>query len=350
MTTARTVTRDTRTATVPERLRKAMVDAHVVPLWESPTAHQLDRENERPHRWPWSDLAPVLEGVAAIGSPEIVERRVLSLVNPKSTSPEDEATTGLVSAAVQLLLPGERARPHRHSMNALRFVLEGSGAHTVVDGKPCPMERGDLIITPAWCWHEHISAGTRPTIWVDVLDVALHLALGTDEFQPGPIVDAATHPADALYTVPNVAPCVEDLPDSAARPHSPVFRYPLADVVRALRNAPEAPDGSRRVRYVNPVTGGPAMSMLDCTMLQVEAGGFTAPTRSTASTLCVAIEGAGESVIGGERIPWAANDVFTVPSRQDARHRAEGGPARLFQVSDREVYDRLGLLSESRGE
>ncbi|WP_067464375.1 cupin domain-containing protein [Actinomadura macra] len=354
-----------RRATVPEHVRKAMAAAHVVPLWESPTAHQTDRAGEQAHLWPWRELAPVLAEVAAIASPEVVERRVLSLVNPKSTSPEDEATTGLVSATLQMLLPGERARPHRHSMNALRFVLEASGAATIVDGKVCPMERGDLIITPAWCWHEHVSDGTRRspvggrpptppgtarTVWVDVLDVALHLALGTDEFQPGPIVGAPTHPADAAYAVANVAPCQEDLAEAAARPHSPVFRYPLGDVVRALEHAPAAPDGSRRVRYVNPLTGGPTMSMLDCTMLQVDSEELTVPIQSTASTVCVPIEGSGESVIGGRRISWTANDVFTIPSRSPAAHRATGGPARIFQVSNREVYERLGLLSESQGE
>ncbi|QXJ21153.1 cupin domain-containing protein [Actinomadura graeca] len=339
-----------RRSTVPAHVRDAMAAAHVVPLWESPTAHQTDRGGEQAHLWPWRELAPVLREVASVTSPEVVERRVLSLVNPKSATPEDEATTGLVSAALQLLLPGERARPHRHSMNALRFVLEASGAATVVDGKVCPMERGDLVITPAWCWHEHVSDGTGPTVWVDVLDVALHLALGTDEFQPGPVVGAPAHPADAAYAVANIAPCGGESAEAAGRTHSPVFRYPLGDVVRALENAPAAPDGSRRVRYVNPLTGGPAMSMLDCTMLQVEAGEFTVPVQSTASTVCVPIEGSGESVIGGRRVSWTANDVFTIPSRMPAAHRAVDGPARVFQVSNREVYERLGLLSESHGE
>jgi gentisate 1,2-dioxygenase len=324
-------------------LRRRLVEAHLVPLWESPTAHKLDPTRERPFLWPWRVLGPVLQEVSEISSPEIVERRVLSLVNPKSTTPADEATTGVISAAVQALLPGERARPHRHSMNALRFVLEGSGARTVVDGKPCPMEPGDLIITPAWCWHEHVSAGDKATTWVDVLDVALHLALGTDEFQPGPITGARSQPADLAYQVPNVLPCV----DLADRPHSPVFRYPLGDAVRALANAPRAADGSRQIRYVNPLDGGPAMRMLDCTMLEIDAAARTHPLRSTASALAVVVDGHGTSDIGGETISWGPKDVFTLPQRAAVSHRATQGPARLFMVSNREVYQRLGLLSES---
>ena len=97
---------------------------------------------------------------------------------------DHEAT---LSAAIQILLPGESARPHRHSMNALRFVLEGRGGVTVVNGKECHMEFGDLILTPAWTWHEHIHRGNEPMIWLDALDVPLHLYLGTAEFQPGPV-------------------------------------------------------------------------------------------------------------------------------------------------------------------
>jgi gentisate 1,2-dioxygenase len=134
-------------------------------------------------------VRPLLDKAMDLTSPEAVERRVLSLVNPSARSPEDKATTRNISAALQILLPGESARPHRHSMNALRFVLEGRGAITVVNGKPCPMEEGDLILTPAWTWHEHVHRGEKPIIWLDTLDVPLHLYMGTARFQPGPVTD-----------------------------------------------------------------------------------------------------------------------------------------------------------------
>ena len=174
------------TDAMPPELRQAMRAAHMVPLWESPTAHKLDVLREPAHCWPWRVTRPIMAGAAAVQSPRVVERRVVSLVNPKSRSADDEATTGTISATLQMLLPGETARVHRHSMSALRFVLEGSGASTIVDGKRCAMAFGDLVITPAWCWHQHEHQGDEPVVWLDVLDVALHLMLGTDEFQPGP--------------------------------------------------------------------------------------------------------------------------------------------------------------------
>lgn len=317
-------------------LRDALAAAHMVPLWESPTAHKLDVERERAHVWAWRETGSILRSVGEIGSPEVVERRVLSLVNPISRSAEDEATTGVVSATLQMLLPGERARPHRHSMNALRFVLEGAGAETIVDGKHCPMEPGDLIITPAWCWHEHVANGSEPTIWVDVLDVALHLALGTDAFQPGPVTGEVSATDDAAFAVPNVVPAV-----TVGAEHSPVFRYPLADAVRALSAAPVGADGVRRVRYVNPLDGGAVMPLLDCTMVQLDSESTPAPV--AASTVCVVVKGSGTSVVGEDEIAWERNDVFTLPRGTSVTHRP-AGTARVFMVSNREVYERLGLL------
>ena len=52
------------------------------------------------------------------------------------TRQDAQQTSKTLAANIQILLPGEKARPHRHTMNALRFVLEGSGAATIVDGKP----------------------------------------------------------------------------------------------------------------------------------------------------------------------------------------------------------------------
>src|SRR5690606_28203184 len=119
------------------------------------------------------------------------------------------------------------------------------GAETVVDGKACPMEFGDLILTPNWCWHEHHHYGTEPVLWLDALDVPLHAYLGTVQFQPGPMVVKPDTVPDAAFQSTNIMP--ESI--SARRDHSPVFRYPYADAVAAVSNTPPSQDGVRRVRY-----------------------------------------------------------------------------------------------------
>lgn len=324
-----------------DQVRSAWREAHLVPLWESPLAHKPPPAPAEAHKWAWTVVRPLIEMAFTVTSPTAIERRVLQLVNPRSHSPEDESTVRSLAAAIQCLLPGETARPHRHSMNALRFVLEGSGADTVVDGKVCAMEVGDLILTPAWCWHEHRHRGSRPMIWLDVLDVPLHLYLGTGEFQPGPIVEMPATIADQAFSVPNLQPAI--VPPSA---HSPVFRYPYADAAAAVVAAPLQPDGTRRVRYVNPVGGGSALALLDSYLIQIEPGGTSKAVRTNASSVCVVVAGEGHSEIGSRRIAWQENDIFTVPQGNWVRHDAAGDAARLFAVSDREILSRLGLLRE----
>jgi gentisate 1,2-dioxygenase len=328
---------------IPAALRARMQALHMVPLWESPTAHKDDLEREQTFLWPWEQTKSILADVAQISSPRVVERRVLSLVNPKSTTPTDEATCGAITATLQMMLPGERARPHRHSMNALRFILEGQGAETIVNGRPCEMVPGDLIVTPAWCWHEHVSRGDRPTIWFDVLDVALHLFLGTEAFQPGPAPSSPPPPwSDEVFARSGLIPA--ELDHRAA--YSPMFRYPWSDVIAALAVTPRSSLGGRRLRYVNPLTGGPVMVSLDCMVLALGAGESTKAYRSSASTVCCVVEGEGTSDINGKQIRWSARDVFTIPAGAKYLHQAIDGEPKLFTVSNRPVYERLGLLKE----
>jgi gentisate 1,2-dioxygenase len=124
-----------------------------------------------------------------------------------------------------------------------------------------------------------------------------------------------------------------------------VFRYPYADAVRALANAPLAPDGARRVRYINPLNGDGAMPLLETSMLQIDAGARTLPTRTNANLVFTVVEGHGETRIGEQTIAWGPRDTFTLPQHHWVSHRSEG-EARLFIVSDGDVLRRLGLLSE----
>jgi gentisate 1,2-dioxygenase len=227
-------------------------------------------------------------------------------------------------------------------MNALRFVMEGAKGATIVDGKDCPMNTGDLVLTPAWTWHEHYHEGDSPIIWMDVLDVYLHIILGTDAFQPGPVSDQPPQVADACFEAPSIVPCV-DLP---ARDYSPMFRYPWAQAWAAVQAAPVGPELARRVRYANPLNGGSAMSTLDCYLLHPQAGTPTRPFKSSASTVCCVAQGSGASQVGAKRIEWTKGDVFTLPQNLWASHTALSPDAAIFMVSDREIYRKLGLLEE----
>ncbi|ODP37169.1 cupin domain-containing protein [Sphingomonas turrisvirgatae] len=315
---------------------------HLAPLWLSPTAHRPPAPPQRAHLWEWARTRPLLDHAFAETSPDIVERRVLQYLTPHARSPLDEYTVGTMLCAVQCLLPGETARPHRHSMGAIRFALEGSGATTFVNGKPCPMEYGDLILTPAWCWHEHRHDGGVPVLWLDALDVPLHSALGTARFQPPPVVDTPPTWPDDAFAATGFVPV--EVPGGAA--HSPVFRYAYADACKALAAAPRAADGSRTIRYADPLTGAQAQPLLDCAMTALEPGQPTTARRSNASVACVVVSGAGRSQIGDVSFEWREKDFFTIPQGNLASHSAVGGEAKLFMLSDRDVMRRLGILNE----
>jgi gentisate 1,2-dioxygenase len=331
-----------RDAAVPlDEFHAAIKQSNMVALWEWNDARaNRPTQSEPAFHWRWRDVEPVFDQAVAATDMNAAERRVLQLKNP--SFPADYiSVTANINCGFQILMPGERARPHRHNMNALRFIVEGEGAETVVDGKSCPMEIGDLILTPAMTWHEHVHRGTRRVVWMDSLDSPLVRHLRCVLFEPGPAKAYPDLPADSAFTRAGFAP-----PQIAATAHSPIFRYAAADAVAALEAMPAAGDGSRSLRYVNPTTGGAVMSLMDCYLLQLPGGSETRGYRTTSNAACLVAEGEGSSSIGDETVHWQKYDLFTLPAWQWVTHKAARPGARLFQVTDREILRRLELLRD----
>jgi gentisate 1,2-dioxygenase len=325
-----------------EEVRKAWQTANMRPLWESVLAHKVREGGPAPVHWKWKAVRPLIDDAMRVTNPAAVERRVLTLTDPEAVGGAGSTLTNLATG-FQILLPGEKARPHRHTMNALRFVIEGSGASTVVDGKDCPMEEGDLVITPGWTWHEHVHKGSAPIIWLDALDAPLHRYLGTDVFEPGPAHDIPNTPDDSAFAVANIVPEM-----SEPTPFSPVFRYPWSAASKAVRAAPTWKDGSRRVRYVNPITGGSTMPLMDCYLTQIDKGTETVRFRTTANAVCFVCEGHGTTKVGEDTLAWEKRDVFSLPHGNWITHKADE-TATLFIVTDRDALRRLDLLKEQYG-
>ena len=322
-------------------IRAAWRAANLHPLWENAAAHRVRDGGPPPVHWPWKRIRPLVDDAMKVATPAAIERRVLTLTH---SAGESGATTTNLTTALQILLPGERARPHRHTMNALRFVIEGRGASTIVDGKDCPMAEGDLVITPGWTWHEHVHRGSAPIIWLDALDAPLHRYLGTDVFEPGPTHDVPEVADDAAYAFANIVPEL----GGDAPAFSPVFRYPWAAARDAVRAAPKGKDGARRVRYVNPLTGGSTMPLMDCYLMEIDKGSETIRFRTTANAVCLVCEGSGATRVGEDTVSWNTHDVFSLPHGNWITHRANE-TATLFIVSDRDALRRLDLLKEQYG-
>lgn len=322
----------------------AIEDAHVVALWEMfGGAGGPKPEPEPAFHWPWRVLGPLMDRAVAETGMDDAERRVLSLANPAHGRDDYFRATTNLNAGLQILMPGERARPHRHSMDALRFVVEGKGAATIVDGKRCDMERGDLILTPAWTWHEHIHDGAGRVIWLDSLDVPLVQDMDATFFEPGPAKDFPVLPADTAFTAAGLVPA-----ESLSTPYSPLFRYPWPQARGALDVTPAGEDGSRLLRYVNPATGGPVLSRLDCYLLGLSRGKPTRRSRTTSNAVCFVVEGSGSTTVGDVKIDWEENDIFTLPHWSWTSHTASSEDAIVFLSTDRDVMRRLNLLREEQ--
>ncbi len=320
----------------------AMERRAILPLWDR--YHELlpsePKAPDRPWLWRWNELQGFVDRAAKEVTMDKAERRVLMLVNPAFGG--KAVTTTNLFAGIQILEPGESARPHRHTASAMRLILEGEGGSTVVDGQDCPMEPGDLILTPNWAWHEHFNRGKRRVLWLDGLDMPLAAHLGAIFSEGGG--SGANTPAigDAAFAQAGLTPAIP-LGETS---HSPMFRYPWTKVLAALDAAPEHADGSRRVHYTNPVDGGPVMPTMDCYAWRLARGADSTRTRSTANTVCLAVDGEGVSSVGGETFEWKKHDVFTIPHWNWTSHRAISATAHLFMFTDREVLSRVGLLRE----
>lgn len=329
-----------------EALVEAMAALHVKPLWR--LYKSLNTRVPRflePMHWPWSVMEPLVARASSDVDMAEAERRALMLSHPDMGG--TTFTTPTISAALQILEPGEQAHAHRHTLSALRMVMTGDGAITTTDGKPCPMGPGDLVLTPSWTWHRHYHPGKTRAVWFDGLDAPLCTVIGTVFFEHGPGPDddeLAPLEADSALLAGGVLPQSKIVGD--AHRYSPLFRYPWGVVSDALNAMAPAADGSRMIRYVNPVDGGPVMPTIDCFALRLEQGRSTQRARTTATAICVVIEGEGVSKIGEREFAWKKNDVFTLPRWLWTDHTAATPSASIFMMTDRAFIANIGHLRE----
>jgi len=323
---------------------------NLTPLWE--VLHNLvpplPATGCLPALWKYQQVRPyIMESGSLITAREAV-RRVLILENPGLRG--QSCITKSLYAGLQLILPGEIAPSHRHTQSALRFIVEGAGAYTAVNGERTTMHPGDFIITPSWTWHDHGNPGDQPVVWMDGLDIQIVQLFGAQFMETHPEeVQPVGRPEGDSYARygANLAP-LGPLPSAKT---SPIFNYPYArsrDTLATLARAqdPDPCDGWK-MQFINPLTGGPAMPTIG-TFIQLLPKGFrSSPYRATDGTVVSVVEGRGKALIGGEAFEFEPRDTFVVPSWSDLRLEATDECV-LFSFSDRPAQQALGLWREKR--
>lgn len=340
----------TKPSLTPER--KAFYDRlserGAAPLWEVLGAiiPPEPRPEAVPVLWHYDDLRPLLMEAGRLLTEKEAERRVLILENPGLRG--KSRATGSLYIGLQLILPGEVARCHRHATSALRFVLEGGGAYTAVEGERTKMSPGDFILTPSWTYHDHGNPGDSPTVWLDGLDIPIVNLFDTSfaEHYPGEVQPNTIPYGDSLARYgANMLP-VDFTPN---RPSSPIFNYPYSrsrETLEDLRRAgPPHECHGIKMRFVNPVTGGYPMPTIGAFLQLLPAGFRGQPYRQTDAAIFVVVEGHGRSRIGDTTYSWGPRDIFVAPSWAPLSHEAQDD-AVLFSLSDRPAQQALGLWRE----
>ncbi len=323
--------------------------AHLQPLWEmSGLLTPTPVVKAVPYRWGAGELQKL-----ATRAGELVpidrggDRRVLAMSNPGLKGAP--FISGTLWAAVQFLQAGEVAPAHRHTPAALRFVLEGGGAYTLLDGDPVAMSRGDLVLTPSWVYHEHHNPSSEPMMWLDVLDLPMVAALDAVFFEEGPSEEADESVADRSASELRYGQGSGLVPTGVSarahqRPHSPLMVYRWADTDAALHALLELGDGREaEVRYRDPSKDCDVMPTLRCEMRRIVAGHRTMADQQTGTRVCAVLNGAGTARLAGQEFALSPGDVFVVPSW--CQHQIEADSTLdIFTTSDAPVLDALGLF------
>lgn len=304
-----------------------------------------------PMIWRYADLRDkVLKSVELV-TPEKAGRRVIFLANPGRR--DVTAAVGWLYSGLQVMNAGEVASAHAHSASALRFIMEGIGAYTIVDGHRMSLGANDFVLTPNGTWHEHgVDASGTTCIWQDGLDIPLVNALEANFYGVHPdLQQKVGYPVDDVtgaWGNPGLVPST----GTWSKGYSPLLKYEWAPTYEALQGFARATDGSEfdgvMMNYINPVTGGPVMQTIGAAMQMLRPGEKTKAHRHTGSIVYQCCKGSGYSIVAGQRLEWKERDIFCVPSWAWHEHgnNSSSDDACLFTFNDLPAMRALGLYRE----
>ena len=335
---------------LPKLYRDTLSKTNLVPLWpalRSFLPYGMPERKCAPTIWRYNEVRPLLLQAGDLTPIEKAERRVLILANP-TLDPATARATPTIYLGLQLIKPGETAPNHKHSPSAIRFVVEGEGGFTMVEGEKLPMDKGDLILTPSGRWHEHGHSGKGPVVWLDALDLPL------------------IYSVEASYCIEGASQMSSNIPDrsqtayrrSGLLPYSalenrsskyPLKRFPWSEVREALLAvvANCGRDQTAHLAYVNPETGRECLPTLGVSALALRPGETFAPRRRSASSVFHVIEGGGDAIVDGVEMTWGEADTMAVPTHANIQIRNNSSKMSfLFMVDDAPMQRKLGFYEQ----
>jgi gentisate 1,2-dioxygenase len=338
-----------------EQLYRGFERELLVPLWTEigDLMPMHPQSKAAPHLWRWDrlkELAAQAGRIVPVGRGG--ERRAIALANP-ALGGKPYATPTLW-AAIQYLMPGENAPEHRHTQHAFRFVVEGEGVWTVVNGDAVRMSRGDFLPQAGWNWHAHHNAATEPMAWIDGLDIPFSYYTESQFFEVGRerISSAEQGTPDRsrserLWGYPGLRPVSR----TETMPATPLLAYRWVDTDRALTEQLALEDegdactlspGHAAVRFTNPTSGGDVLPTMRTEMHRVRAGAATLARREVGSSVYQVFDGTGTVSVGDSRWNVGRGDMFVAPSWVPfAATASDAANLDLFRFGDAPIFEAL---------
>lgn len=333
---------------LPQAYRDELTKLNLVPLWPSMRAvlpYEVPTRKTQALTWRYEDVRPLLLQAGELTPMEKAERRVLILANPGHGLENMQVTPGIY-LGLQLILPNETAPNHRHTPNAVRIIIEGEGAYTTVDGEPCRMERGDLILTPSGLWHEHHHKGEGPIVWLDVLDLPLIYQLEGSWAIEGQSQDLAL-PRDKSFAEYSACGIVPNVNFKRTEQRSPMLRYPWQKTRQCLLEMAEhTSEGLIRINYVNPENGQSLFPSIGFGAIMLRPGETITLSKRTTACIFHVVEGKGQSKVNDlEPQHWQEKDTFSAPgySQITLTNQDDSQPAFFITADEEPLHSYLGI-------
>ena len=334
-----------------ESLNQHLAKVYMRGLWaRNIPERSAPRPSGVPHVWKWEVIREALETASElVPLDNFGVRRNIGLINPGLVDKGAFASPN-ISMGLQLVKPGEVAMAHRHTASAIRFIVEGKvGAYTVVDGEKCTMERGDLVLTPNWSWHDHHNEADQPVVWIDGLDAPINRMLGTGFTEPyhdskgQPLNDPVDHAIRKRGGLSQPGNTQTRL----------IYKWrETLPALKGMRPDEKSPYDGWCLEYQNEAFGGHTLKTFTCWIQMLRVGEKTLPHRHTYTHLYHVFEGQGITEVEGQELAWERGDCLTVPNWTWHRHRNTNAsdPAILFSMNDLPLQEVLGLYREEKQE
>lgn len=344
---------------------------HMFPYWA--TTKEVANDEDRqllaapkaiPFLWRCAeDIEPILDRAVQLVTMDDSERRSLVLMNP-GLAPR-RATVTTMYTAYRLNDANEIMPPHRHSPNAIRLGLKGSGNFTGVDGENIVFGPGDIVLTPNDTWHNHGTIGNETALNLSVLDLplveslnAVHFEHDYKETENGKLVSKKQQSerfspdySQRIYGYGGLLPRFASKHQRGANTSSPMFVYRY-DQVRELLHRHRENDGDAHdalmVEYIDPTSGQPVFRTITFFMQMLQPGQRTLPVKTTSSLLVSPFEGEGYSLVDGKKFEWNTFDTLAVPANCWFEHvnTSAKDPLILFVASDEPTLKKLALYKK----